>query len=206
MKKCSYCGAEYPDDAAMCSIDHTPFTTEAPSKFIDLVRWTPKSPWGLALTSGLASFLICTGIFFATGRAERDIMHMHHVFASNDPDGYSVFVYYHLAITWTLFCLGALSFTFFVCYSRCLKESHIIIATIVTIVIIASSTVGARFSPSLFPIMLSVPVVVLGMNTGLSAFFYIGAALQIFAGAWLLGWFRQRKPPNNALEPTATAP
>ena len=25
MKKCSYCGAEYPDDAVMCAIDQTPF-------------------------------------------------------------------------------------------------------------------------------------------------------------------------------------
>jgi len=25
MKKCSYCGAEYPDDAVMCAVDHTPF-------------------------------------------------------------------------------------------------------------------------------------------------------------------------------------
>jgi hypothetical protein len=30
MKKCSYCGAEYPDDAVMCAIDHTPF--ECPSE------------------------------------------------------------------------------------------------------------------------------------------------------------------------------
>jgi len=30
MKKCSYCGAEYPDDAVMCAIDHTPF--EIPSE------------------------------------------------------------------------------------------------------------------------------------------------------------------------------
>jgi len=27
MKKCSYCGAEYPDDAVMCAIDHTSFET-----------------------------------------------------------------------------------------------------------------------------------------------------------------------------------
>jgi hypothetical protein len=30
MKKCSYCGAEYPDDAVMCAIDNTPF--ERPSE------------------------------------------------------------------------------------------------------------------------------------------------------------------------------
>jgi hypothetical protein len=29
MKKCSYCGAEYPDDAVMCAIDHMPFERPA---------------------------------------------------------------------------------------------------------------------------------------------------------------------------------
>jgi hypothetical protein len=31
MKKCSYCGAEYPDDAVMCAIDHTPLGSLSPS-------------------------------------------------------------------------------------------------------------------------------------------------------------------------------
>jgi hypothetical protein len=29
MKKCSYCGAEYPDDAVMCPVDHTPLERPA---------------------------------------------------------------------------------------------------------------------------------------------------------------------------------
>jgi hypothetical protein len=30
MKKCSYCGAEYPDDAVRCAIDQTPFEEVSP--------------------------------------------------------------------------------------------------------------------------------------------------------------------------------
>jgi hypothetical protein len=32
MKRCPYCGAEYPDDAVMCPVDHTPFDQPAGPK------------------------------------------------------------------------------------------------------------------------------------------------------------------------------
>lgn len=35
MKTCSYCGAEYPDDAVMCTIDHMPFERPAEPKALE---------------------------------------------------------------------------------------------------------------------------------------------------------------------------
>jgi hypothetical protein len=40
MKKCSYCGAEYPDDAVMCAVDHTPF--ERPAEASKIERSKPE--------------------------------------------------------------------------------------------------------------------------------------------------------------------
>lgn len=44
MKKCSYCGAEYPDDAKMCAVDHTPFEPAADSKSGTEKPDEPKEP------------------------------------------------------------------------------------------------------------------------------------------------------------------
>jgi hypothetical protein len=200
MKPCEYCGRENDVTATHCCECGTPFTIEAPGKLADVVRWTPKSPLGLAFTSGLAVLLICTGIFFTVGRITRDILRMYHGGDMSVPASYDVTSFIYPAVTWTLFSLGALIFTFFVCYNRCQKESHCIITTIITLGIVASLTFGPMFVPSLFSFLRLVPVVLIGMSTGLSAGYYIGAALQIFIGVWLLGWFRRRKLPNNSTD------
>jgi hypothetical protein len=45
MKACSYCGAEYPDDAVMCTIDHTPFERLAdPTEVGVPTEREPKNP------------------------------------------------------------------------------------------------------------------------------------------------------------------
>ncbi len=62
MKKCSYCGAEYPDDAVMCPIDQTPFE-EAPSEvaFAHPPIVKRKIPGSLAVVSYL---FFAQGAFF----------------------------------------------------------------------------------------------------------------------------------------------
>jgi hypothetical protein len=191
MKKCLYCGAEYPDDAVVCTVDQTPFTAESPATFADAVSWTPRSPLALALTSGLAAFLICTGIFFAVGRVMLDIWKMHHLVYAGMPANYhDIGIFIHPALTWTMFSFGTLLFTFFVCYNRCLTELHGIITTIVTLCVIALPTLGPMLMPSLSSFMMVVPVVLIGVSINVSAGYYIVAALQIVVGAWLLNWFR----------------
>jgi hypothetical protein len=194
MKPCGYCGRKNDDAAIHCCECGTPFTTETPGKFSDIMNWTPQSPLALALTSGLASFLICTGIFFAVGRVMLDVWRAHLPIGVDMPANYHDFVrFVHPALTWTIFSLAALLFTFFVCYNRCQTELHGVITTMVTLCIIALLTLGPMLVPSLTSFMMVVPVVLIGMSVDASAGYYIIAALQIFIGAWLLGWFRRRK-------------
>jgi hypothetical protein len=199
MKTCAYCGRENDDIIEHCGGCATPFTaSKTPGTFADAVNWTPTSPAELASTSGLAALLICTGIFFATCRAMGDLVGMKQVIHTAGPARYvQVGSIVYPAITLTLFSLGMLSFTFFVCYKRCLKDSHAIFTAIATLGIIATLTLGPIFCPSLFSLLFVVPVVLIGMSTGGSIGYYIGAALQIFAGAWLLGWFKLRKAPKH---------
>jgi hypothetical protein len=43
MKKCSYCGAEYPDDVIVCALDQTALDNPAPSPTIS---WPAVFAWG----------------------------------------------------------------------------------------------------------------------------------------------------------------
>ena len=61
MKRCSYCGTEYPDDAMVCTLDQTPFEdpclVEAPPVATTIRR---KIPLSLSIVS---CYLIASGIF-----------------------------------------------------------------------------------------------------------------------------------------------
>jgi hypothetical protein len=206
MKPCGYCGRENDDTTMYCMECGTPFTTEVPGKFADLWHWTPQSPLGLAFTSGLAALLISTGVFYGGSKVMGD-WRMHHAGDTVTPVMYDLTassptgIPLHF-ITWysyvSLISLGALIFTFFVCYNRCQKKSHGIITAILAFGIIGLLTFMPMFVPRLISFFWLVPVLNVVVLLG-SVGFYIGAALQIFAGAWLLGWFRRQKPANSAL-------
>jgi hypothetical protein len=72
MKRCPYCGTEYPDDATACAIDQTPFgeTSPEPAASIKLPRFgifsERKIPVSLTLVSYLF-FLTGAGLFAAVG-------------------------------------------------------------------------------------------------------------------------------------------
>jgi DNA-directed RNA polymerase subunit RPC12/RpoP len=196
MKSCGYCGKENDDTAMQCTECGSQLIVETRGKIADAMRWTPKSALGIAFTSGLAALLICTGIFFTIGRFMRDILRMHGAGNAGVPANYDVVMFYHPAITWTIFSLAALFFIFFTCYDHCVKQSHGIITAITTICITALLTIGPLFLPGLFPFLWFLPAVLIGMSTGLSVGYYIGAAVQVFAGAWLLGWFGRKRNNN----------
>jgi hypothetical protein len=71
MKRCSYCGAEYPDDATECAIDKTPFgdvpsVASAPTSF-KLPRFAIFSEYEIPVSLAIVSYLfflpggICLG-------------------------------------------------------------------------------------------------------------------------------------------------
>lgn len=67
MKRCSYCGATYPDDVLQCPLDHTPLTTEQPGA-TQPQPLTPAQPQlGLAIASLILGILSATLSFLLIG-------------------------------------------------------------------------------------------------------------------------------------------
>jgi hypothetical protein len=185
MKKCPYCGAEYPDDAIVCTIDQTPFEEEAPRASENFRKFLQSSV-GLAITTGLAIFLINTGVYCAVGRA---YLKIYEIFHPNDiaPPPVREIITTSTLIRWILI-IGFAFFTVNVCRTYCGKQWQGIFVAIITFGI----TALLLLLPGIALIIL-VPAFFIGLTTDSSAGYYIGSAFQIFFGAWLLGWLGRRK-------------
>jgi hypothetical protein len=68
MKKCSYCGAEYPDEAVACAIDHTPLDNP-PSPLEKQHSGIGIASFGISIVVGcLMMALLCVGAVLAAHR------------------------------------------------------------------------------------------------------------------------------------------
>jgi hypothetical protein len=183
MKKCPYCGAEYPDEATVCAIDQTPFEEEAPQTSESFRRFLQSSA-GLAITTGLAILLINTAVYCAIGRAYLTIRnHPDYVIPppAHEIIGLSSFLRWVLMIAFVIF-------TFTICHIRCGKQW---LGTLVAVIALGMTAL-LLFSPIIL-FLLVLPAFFIGFATDSSSGYYIGSALQIIVGAWLLGWLGRRK-------------
>ena len=167
MKSCGYCGRQNDDATAHCMECGTSFTIEAPGKLADVWRWTPQSSVGRAFASGLASLLICTGVFYGASRVIGDWKIHHHFGGTVMPVTYDLTpssptgIPFH-SFTWhsyeSLVSLAALIFTFIVCHNRCQKVSYGIITAIIAFSVFGLLTVMPMFMPKLISFFWLVPM------------------------------------------------
>jgi hypothetical protein len=186
MKSCNYCGRENEDATTHCKECGTSFGEETIGAPVDFRR-ALQSPLGLAVTSGLGTFFICTGIYAIVGRVSLHIFYIHHPEFILPPNAHDFIIIY--SSIWRLLMVGFAVFTFTICWLRCQKKWQAVVVAIISFGVTAS----LRFMPWF---LYFVPALAIGFTTNSSAGYYIGSIFQIGIGAWLLGWFSQRKIQN----------
>lgn len=182
MKKCPYCGTEYPDDTAVCAIDQTPFEQET-LQSREILNRTLQSATGRAITTGLAIFFMNTGIYCLAGRLDLEISKIfHHSYVL--PLGAKEIIEMSVFVKWLLI-VGFAFFTFGVCSARSGKVWQGIMIAMITYAITL-----LFMSPGM-PLVILVPAFLFGFITNSSVGYFFGSALQFVAGAFLLGWMGQ---------------
>ena len=191
MKPCGYCGKENEETAMHCVGCGIPLTTKTSGSLAEAMRWSPSSSFSLSVTGGLGALLISTAVYFLIGRVTLDVSRF---FKGEDADSsFYTPVIMFLPFMSALLGIAALGFIWFVSYRRCKTRLQALLSATVTSVAMVVLLFGPRFVPELFSLLWLLPVTLIGFGTGVSAGYYFGAALQLAAGGWLLGWFSHTK-------------
>jgi hypothetical protein len=189
IKTCGYCGRENASNVLNCRECGTALEQEQPGE----IRQVLKSSWAkssatIAIATGLAAFLISTGVFCLSGRTSVEPAPLPYnplipgetiMYPSREIISYN-------ATVGRLLMLAIIVFTIAACWIRCHKRWQAILAAAITLGIMAM----IPFVPGCLILM---PAFALGMTLDSFALFYITAAFQIVIGVLLLYWFRRPK-------------
>lgn len=185
MKLCGCCGHESEEEVTHCAGCGTAFVAAVPPGSNSPLRHGLDSPLGGALSSVLGSVLIPTGIGFAAMRLFFDVQELANGGPMDKPGVFAVGMMGALFILPPL-ALGTVIFAFTVCLSRCQRRAQGLASALVAISVVLV-LVACREFWVLFP------AVLLGKATHSSVGWYLGSAIQLGIGAWLLGWFDRWK-------------
>jgi len=189
IKTCGYCGRENAADALNCRECGTALEQEQPGEIRQILK-SPiaKSSAAVAIATGLAAFLISTGVFCAAGRASVEQSPLpKNPFLPGETTMYaSREIISYNATVGRFLMLAIILFTIALCWMRCHKRWQAILAAAITLGIMAA----ILFLPGCLILM---PSFALGMTLDSAAVYYIAAMVQIIIGVLLLYWFRRRE-------------
>ncbi len=189
MKNCNYCGRANVDQTDVCAGCGTKLSGDS-ADWRDLRLWVPRSDVGLAIAGGIASVLICTGMYFMGAKAAADFLKLFKLFHFNPIEagrGRIITSIAFYAPQWFRICSTAVTtlVAVLILRFRCRRSSHAIVAGVAAVPLIAFSIL----IPGIWT--LALPSMLLGVLTASSLGFYFGSVLQLLVGAWLLGAFSQ---------------
>jgi hypothetical protein len=148
---------------------------------------TQESAATVALKTGSAAVLICSGIIFLAARMFFDVYELIEGQPLEKPGSYAVGMMF-AGLVLPFLALAALAFTFSVSMSRC-STSALGLATALGALLVMTLPFVCSFAVrELRFLILLYPAPLLARGIGSSVGWYLGSVIQLYVGAWLLGW------------------
>jgi hypothetical protein len=158
----------------------------------------------VAIKTGAATVLICSGVIFFAARLFFDVYEMVEGRPLEKPGSFAVGMMF-VGLVMPFLALGAAVFTFLISVSRCHTKAVGVITAASALALMTGLVVLPFVFRDLNFLMLLFPAVWLVKSMGPSVGWYLGSCMQFALGAWLLGWL-DRFTPGRATGAEPSAP